>query len=308
MAELMGDGARVLALAHRGQAPLLRAGQPARPLDVARRDPARLVRVGIAPLRRDVVLGVELHLAELLPDAGLVVARVEAQDGVEALADVLADRGRPDGVAIPLHAAFGLDAVGRVAVLAVFVEAVVPDGLGHVVGAEDLDLGDAETAPRLLHPVAVDGLAVVVRVRLHPEVGVELRDLVARDGVDLRVAEGVRALRQGDDERLAREIDADDGQLEAALRLDRRVGPVDAGDGAVVGPGHRVLVLDALGVDGAGDGAAEPQGRRFGACGAAAASRAMRARTRDAPATPTAASVRKCCRLVMGLSFRITVI
>ena len=49
---------------------------------------------------------------------------------------------------------------------------------------------------------------------------------------------------------LVREIDSDDGELEAPLRLQHGVGPVSSGNGTVVIPGHDVLVLDDLWVEG----------------------------------------------------------
>ena len=49
------------------------------------------------------------------------------------------------------------------------------------------------------------------------EIGVELRHLFARDGVDLRIAEQVGLLRQGDDERLIGKIDRHERHLELLL-------------------------------------------------------------------------------------------
>jgi hypothetical protein len=80
--ELMGDGAGVFALAHRRKPPLLRACQPARPFHIPGGDPTGHVRIGVAPFRRDVILCIEFHLAELLPHTCFIVAGINAEDGV----------------------------------------------------------------------------------------------------------------------------------------------------------------------------------------------------------------------------------
>jgi hydrogenase/urease accessory protein HupE len=55
------------------------------------------------------------------------------------------------------------------------VEAVLEQVAGELVGAEDVHLPATEPAAALLHPVLVDGAAVVVLVRRQVEVAVEAR-------------------------------------------------------------------------------------------------------------------------------------
>ena len=58
---------------------------------------------------------------------------------------------------------------------------------------------------------------------------------------------------QGDDKGLIGEIHGDQGHFESPLGLERRIGPIDAGNGAIVVPGHVLLVPDLLGINGGGD-------------------------------------------------------
>ena len=253
MTQLVGDGSRVLPLTHRRQAPLLSPGQPTRPLHVPGWNPPWHIGVGIAPFRGDVLWGVELHLPELLPNSGLIVARVNPQDGVvfpPQVPDVLTDVGCPNGVTIRLHATAGLASVRRGLILTILVEAVLPSGLRHPVGAENLYLGDAEFPAGLFHPVAVDGLPVVHLAGGHEEVGVELRHLFPGNRIDLGIAEGIRSAGQGDDEGLIRKVDGHKGDFEPSLGDQSRIGPIDAGNGAIIVPCHEVLILDDLRIDG----------------------------------------------------------
>jgi len=87
------------------------------------------------------------------------------------------------------------------------------------------------------------------------EIGVKLRDLLARHGLDLRIAEQIGVLGQGDDEGLVGEIHRYQGYFELLAGGSQfRVGPIHAGNGMIIGPGHGVLVLDFLRVDGRGRG------------------------------------------------------
>ncbi len=90
---------------------------------------------------------------------------------------------------------------------------------------------------------------MVEGVRLAPEVGVEPGDVLSLDGIDLWIAEQVRALRQRDDERLVGEVDCHQGDAKHAFPRHRRVGPFRPRDGPVVGPRHRVLILYALRIE-----------------------------------------------------------
>ena len=247
----MGDGPGAFALANGRQAPLLRAGSPTGPGLIAGDHPARTGGIGAAPFGGDVLFGLKLHFAEFLPDAGFVVAGVNADDDVVLGFDPGAGIGGPEGVGIGLDSAVGGGAGGRGAVLVVLVEAVLVEVLGHAIGAEGVELGDADLAARLLHPIAIDGVSVVDGGGRVIEIGVKLGDLLARDGVNLRVAEEVGVFREGDDEGLVGEVDGDQRDLELLAGGDEfGVGPIDAGDGVIVGPGHGVLVLDFLGIDG----------------------------------------------------------
>ena len=224
---------------------------------------------------RDVELR-EAHLAELLPRTRLVLARggpelvVEvaqlprialgvdvrqprvARRGGETLVARLRVRGRTCGIRAVL---------GQV--LHVAGDVVLVGLQRQPVRAERHEL-HAVAPERVLHPVPVHGLEVVQRRRLVQEVGVELRNLLARDGVRerRRVAEDVRARGQRDRERPVGIVDEDQrdapparrpdywGRVRAAVRRrEARVGVVRSGNRLVVGPGQIVLERPVLRVD-----------------------------------------------------------
>ena len=96
-----------------------------------------------------------------------------------------------------------------------------------------------------------------------PGAPIVTRNVRPRDRIDLRVAEGIAQPGLSDHEGLVGEVDRDerDPQL-AAGRYAGRIGPVGTGYGVVVGPGHVLLVLPVLGIDGVVDGEGQPVGRR----------------------------------------------
>src|SRR5438445_4781662 len=126
---LMRDGAGALALAHARKAPLHLAGLPTGPRLVARDHPARFGFIGIAPCLGNIIPGLELHLAELLPYAGFVVARVDAQDDIVGILDV-AGVCAPQGVDVGLQAAIGGEAAWNAVLLSPLVEPVLEEILG----------------------------------------------------------------------------------------------------------------------------------------------------------------------------------
>src|SRR6185369_7854699 len=121
--DLMGDGAGTLALAHTGESPLHLAGLPTGPGRVAGDDPSGFGGVRVAPLGWNVFAGLELHLTELLPDAGFVIARVDADDDIVFGFDV-ARACAPQGIGIRFKTAVGGEAIGNAVFLAPLVEAV----------------------------------------------------------------------------------------------------------------------------------------------------------------------------------------
>ncbi|MBG9885236.1 hypothetical protein ABE10_01265, partial [Bacillus toyonensis] len=199
----------------------------------------------------------EEHRAELLPGAGLVVARSHPEDLVELgqrVGDAHVLRPQLQGVgadvlvaALTLRAERGVGAAGLVEGV---VEAVLLDVAGHAEGAEGLHL-HAQPATRLLHVVLVDRPPMVQGVRGVEEVQVERGDVVALDrlGEPGRVPEDVRALFLRHHEVLVREVHEDDRAVELALGAVGLVRPVRAGDRDVVVPGHPVHVDPVLRVD-----------------------------------------------------------
>ncbi|CAM5654657.1 hypothetical protein SRIMM317S_01635 [Streptomyces rimosus subsp. rimosus] len=202
--------------------------------------------------RRHVLRRGELHLPELLPGGGLVLARRQVEDEVVLLGLRAAHVGDPGRLAVRADVLAAAVADGAGAGVHRRLDAVLVRLVRHPVDAERGQL-DAEPAAGVLHPVLVDGVAVVERARLVEEVPVERGDLGARDvvGAGLRVAEDGRSGGPGDAEVLVRVVEQDERALEHALGgLDGRIGPVGARDRAVLGPGHVVGIAPVLRVDG----------------------------------------------------------
>jgi hypothetical protein len=134
-------------------------------------------------------------------------------------------------------------------VLAIFIKAIGPNGLRHAVRAVDIDLGDTELPSGLLHPIAVDRMALIDLARFHEKVGIELGNILTGYRIDLWIAEGIRSPRESDHERLIGKIDSDHRKAKSPFWLERRVCPIVARDGAIILPGHEILVLDLLRID-----------------------------------------------------------
>lgn len=100
---------------------MLGAGQPAGPFHVTGGHPAGHPGIRVSPLGRNVVLALEFHDAEFHPDPGLVVAGIDAEDGVVFLTQVAADILYPQFVTVPFQSPGGLASVGGIFILAVFV-------------------------------------------------------------------------------------------------------------------------------------------------------------------------------------------
>ena len=255
VAELVGVHAHAGALRLRGRAlagvgPQRRTGRPRGPLDVAGRGPVGQRLVGRAERVGHVLLLLELHLPELLPGRGLVLAGAEDVDEVEVVAHVLALGGLPcrEGVlAQVLVAAVAAGAGGALLEL----HRVLVGLARHLVRAE---LGElhAVAAAGVLHPVLVDRVAAVELVGRVEEVPVEPGYVLARDRARLGagVAEHRGVGRVRDRERLVGVVDDHEGPAEGPLRaLLGGVGPVGPGDPGVVRPRHVVGVLPVLRVD-----------------------------------------------------------